>query len=131
MAHAAPILLRPPPPLLLPNRYLRELSAKRRLPRQRSIFLLHVAVRGVPDVVCCCPGGDERCVVSDYPLWGKEVEGEWMEGAEFVGCFVGYCAGGECFYCGECSSNLHIAICISGCLNGGKLANYGPGVSVR
>lgn len=70
-----------------------------------------MAVRGVPDVVCGCSGRDERCGVSDYPLWGEEVEGEWMEGAEFAYPFVGCCAGGERFYCGECSSsNLHIGM---------------------
>lgn len=129
MVNAAPILLRPPPPLFLPNRYLRGLSTKRRLPRQRSIFLLHVAVRGVPDVVCGCVGRDERGVVSDYPLWGEEAEGEWMEGAEFVDCFVGCCAGGKCFYCGEYF--LRIVTCFASWRALMQVANYGPGLSIR
>lgn len=87
------LLLWSPPPLLLPNRHLRKLPARRRLPRRRPLLLFHVALGRVPDVLCRGARGHKRGFVSDYFIRWKKAAGVGVEGAQFVDCIGGGCAG--------------------------------------
>lgn len=97
----APLFLRPPQTLLLPYRYLRELPSTRRLPWRRPILLLYVALRRVPDVVCCRATGHEHRDVHRDSHGREAAPREWMEIAQSADRYVSVSAGGEHVYSGR------------------------------
>lgn len=97
-----PLHLRPTQTLFVPQPHLRALPAIRRLPRRRSLFLLHVADRRLPDVVCRRHRGHDLDRVPRGTSGREAEEGVRVEDTEYAASAGG--AGAVCRYGVDCES---------------------------